>query len=104
MRLEFSKVRPSALAVRLLCVLVFACLAGCSQDLGEECQVADDCSGNLVCNRSKGSERGVCQDPRKLTPVAQPDSGAGHAPSLDEDAGSPPAVQEDASLGGGDAG
>jgi hypothetical protein len=63
------------------------CLTSCSQDLGEECQVDSDCSGSLVCERAKGSDRGVCQDQHMRTPTTKQDSGAGSDKLPDDDAG-----------------
>jgi hypothetical protein len=40
-----------------------------------------------VCDRAKGSDRGVCQDQHMRTPVTTKDAGTGSDSLPDEDAG-----------------
>lgn len=35
-------------------------LASCSQDAGDSCQLASDCSSGLTCCKGKSAERGYC--------------------------------------------
>jgi hypothetical protein len=106
-----SLLKRSVTSIAGLCCALGLCLgAGCSQDEGQECQLASDCSGDLVCDRAKLAERGVCRDPKKLNTSS--DAGAqldaAEPPLPDTDSGVSPA--EDGGLdlpnpaGQGDAG
>jgi hypothetical protein len=76
----------------LCCALGLCMVVGCSQDEGQECQLDSDCSGNLVCDRAKLAERGVCRDPKKLNMSS--DAGAqldaAEPPLPETDSGEPP--------------
>jgi hypothetical protein len=87
-----------AFVAGLCCALGLCLVVGCSQDAGQECQLDSDCSGDLVCDRAKSAERGVCRDPKSLNMSS--DAGAkldAAEPKLpDEDGGA--AAGEDGGL------
>ena len=96
-----------SLAFALVGTLVLC--GGCTQGVGDRCQVPSDCANGLSCAPTGSPGNGICQNSNLASggnpgqdaaaPVATPDA-ASDVPTVAADAGGAPVAADGPSVGG----